>query len=56
MTQITEKGLNDLLDRIHYKKSLLDSSQPFPLDITKNLGDWLRVELTYTSNAIEGNT
>lgn len=25
-------------------------------DVAKNLGDWLRMELTYTSNAIEGNT
>ena len=27
-----------------------------PLGLVKNLDDWFRVELSYTSNAIEGNT
>ena len=29
---------------------------PVPLELQKNLQDWFRVELTYSSNAIEGNT
>ena len=42
------------------KKSELDSyrnaGKGLPLALVKNLEDWFRVELTYTSNAIEGNT
>lgn len=42
------------------KKSELDSfrnaGDGLPLGLVKNLDDWFRVELTYTSNAIEGNT
>lgn len=38
------------------KKKRLDSYRPLPPDLVKNLEDWFRIELTYTSNAIEGNT
>jgi Fic family protein len=38
------------------KKIRLDKFKPFPVELIKNLDDWFRVELTYTSNAIEGNT
>lgn len=42
------------------KKSELDSyrntGEGLSLALVKNLEDWFRVELTYTSNAIEGNT
>ena len=38
------------------KKKFLDKYRPFSPDIVRNLDDWFRVELTYTSNAIEGNT
>ncbi len=38
------------------KKSQLDSFRPMPDALLRNLDDWFRVELTYTSNAIEGNT
>lgn len=38
------------------KKKKLDQYRPLPLDLVKNLEDWFRIELTYTSNAIEGNT
>jgi len=30
--------------------------RPMPTALVRNLDDWFRVELTYTSNAIEGNT
>ena len=30
--------------------------RPLPLALVRNLDEWFRVELTYTSNAIEGNT
>jgi Fic family protein len=38
------------------KKKRLDALRPLPNELLKNLEDWFRVELTYTSNAIEGNT
>ncbi len=38
------------------KKQRLDSHRPFPKELIKNLHEWFRIELTYTSNAIEGNT
>jgi len=38
------------------KKAKLDSSRPLPGELVRNLEQWFIVELTYTSNAIEGNT
>ncbi len=38
------------------KKQQLDRFRPLPSVLVRNLEDWFRVELTYTSNAIEGNT
>jgi len=38
------------------KKNRLDALRPLPVSLVKNLDDWFRIELTYTSNAIEGNT
>jgi len=43
----------DVLDE---KKALLDQHRPLPKALVQNLDEWFRVELTYTSNAIEGNT
>ena len=43
-------------DHLTSKKNKLDSYRPLPNDLIQNLDDWFRVELTYTSNAIEGNT
>ena len=43
----------DVLDE---KKALLDQHRPLPKALVRNLDEWFRVELTYTSNAIEGNT
>jgi Fic family protein len=37
-------------------KKELDRCRPFPKALVSNLDEWFRVELTYTSNAIEGNT
>lgn len=48
--------MNDVLKEIIRKKLLLDSYKPLHKSILKNLEEWYRVELTYTSNAIEGNT
>ena len=38
------------------KKEKIDSFRPIPTVLLKNLTEWFRVELTYTSNALEGNT
>ncbi len=46
----------DLLQQLTEKKLKLDKLQPIKKEVIKNLEDWLRVELTYSSNAIEGNT
>jgi len=47
-----DKKLKQLTD----KKRQLDAMRPLPQAQIKNLYEWFRVELTYTSNAIEGNT
>ena len=44
------------IHQLSQKKSQLDQHRPFPSALTQNLENWFRVELTYTSNAIEGNT
>jgi Fic family protein len=44
------------LQSLTAKKQSLDTLRPLPPSLVKNLEAWFRVELTYTSNAIEGNT
>lgn len=48
--------MDDILKRIQEKKLRLDSYRPLPGSIYKNMEEWFRIELTYTSNAVEGNT
>lgn len=48
--------MNKKLEILTRKKQQLDKYRPFPEAFIKNLEEWLRVELTYSSNAIEGNT
>lgn len=48
--------MKDKLNRITRKKLELDSLKPLPEIVSRQMDDWLRVELTYASNAIEGNT
>lgn len=48
--------VDDLLKRLTEKKKKLDSYRPLPKELEQSLDDWLRVEITYSSNAIEGNT
>ncbi len=38
------------------KKKTLDRCRPLDAALVRNLEEWFRIELTYTSNAIEGNT
>lgn len=48
--------MNDLLQKITAKQKKLASHRPLSPALLKNLEDWFKIELTYTSNAIEGNT
>lgn len=48
--------MKPVFDKLTRKKQLLDTHKPLPKDLIQNIEEWLRVELTYTSNAIEGNT
>ena len=48
--------MDDILTLLSNKKHQLDAHKPLPKDLLHNLEEWLKVELTYTSNAIEGNT
>ncbi len=46
----------DILQKLDSLKFSLDSYRPFPEHVVKQLKDYYRIGLTYTSNAIEGNT
>lgn len=48
--------MDDVLKRLTEKKQKLDSYRPLSSALVNNLAEWFKVELTYTSNAIEGNT
>ena len=48
--------MENQLARIDEKKKQLDSFRPLPQALVKNLDEWFKIALTYTSNAIEGNT
>lgn len=50
------EALKKLLEELKTKKEELDTFRPLPAALIKNLSQWFHVELTYTSNAIEGNT
>jgi hypothetical protein len=44
------------IDFLTEKKRRLDEFRPFPVEVLENLERWFLIELTYTSNALEGNT
>ena len=48
--------MNDMFEKLTKKKEELDKYRPLPPEQLKNIEDWLKVELTYSSNAIEGNS
>lgn len=45
-----------VFSKIDEKKKLLDSKRPLSIQAVQNLKKYFDVELTYNSNAIEGNT
>lgn len=49
-------GLGMIFKRLTEKKRRLDQYRPLPPELVTNLEQWFLIELTYTSNAIEGNT
>jgi len=48
--------VDNKLRQLKIKKQKLDSFRPLPPELVRNLDEWFKIELTYTSNAIEGNT
>lgn len=48
--------MNDILNKLSSLKSALDGYRPFSEHVVNQLRDYYRIGLTYTSNAIEGNT
>jgi Fic family protein len=48
--------MQSILTRIDEKKKKLDLLRPLPPELVHSLYEWSKIELTYTSNALEGNT
>jgi Fic family protein len=48
--------MNAILEKIDSLKSPLDNYRPFSDHVVKQLRDYYRIGLTFTSNALEGNT
>src|SRR3989338_1323916 len=48
--------MDDILKQLQSKKEKIDIHKSLTSELLKNLEEWFRIELTYTSNAIEGNT
>lgn len=53
---MVNSSLQVALQNITDKKKQLQQLRPLSADHLKNLAEWFKVELTYNSNAIEGNT
>lgn len=52
----TLRYMKNILTLLEEKKQQLDTYRPFSSALASNIRDWFKIELTYTSNAIEGNT
>lgn len=48
--------MDKMIARLEEKRQKIQKFCPLPQELIKNLEEWFRIELTYTSNAIEGNT
>ncbi len=48
--------LSALLKKIDDYKSVIDNRRPLTIDEIKELDSYYRIGLTYSSNALEGNT
>ena len=49
-------NINQIKQQVELKKAELDKYKPINAVIKASLLEWVNLELTYTSNAIEGNT
>src|SRR5579883_2070047 len=49
-------AMSDLRERVREWKAKLDAMRPLAAGTVEALDRWYDVELTYTSNALEGNT
>lgn len=45
-----------MINRINRYKAALDAARPFDSDMLKELRDYYKIGLTWSSNALEGNT
>ncbi len=50
------REISPYLDVVDAKKAQLDALRPLPDELAHHLDEWVTIELTYNSNAIEGNT
>src|SRR5271156_1700522 len=50
------REISPYLDVVDAKKAQLDALRPLPEELAHHLDEWATIELTYNSNAIEGNT
>jgi len=48
--------MNNIITALEEKKQKLNLFKPFNSDLINNFNEWFKIELTFTSNAIEGNT
>src|SRR3990172_5506298 len=46
----------NIFEKLNTKKKELDKFKPLRGETLQGLEDWIKVEITYSSNAIEGNT
>ena len=53
---MVNKASSISIQKLWQKKQLLDQYRPFSTAVINNLLEWFKIELTYSSNAIEGNT
>lgn len=48
--------MTDTFEKCRYYKKRIDALRPFPPETLSSLKEYFRIGLTYTSNAIEGNS
>lgn len=46
----------NIWQKIEEKKKMFDSKKPFSPEFIRKMDKWMKIEQTYTSNAIEGNS
>ena len=49
-------GMKDILKKIDSIKAEIDAHRPMDAHMVKQLREYFRIGMTYTSNALEGNS